>query len=318
MNLDRLRILLYHRIIDLDKLAGDDPSLVSAPPTVFGRQMRHLAQRYRVVTMEQVLEALRGSHRLPDRAVLITFDDAYRDFGEIAWPILRRYGLAATLFVPTAFPGRPQLEFWWDRLHRAFLTSSRTKVECEPIGSLPLDTPEGRRTSLRLVQLYLKSAPHSKAKELASQLFREMGVEAPGTAKVLSWPELKELASDGVTLGAHTLTHPTLSRLPIEQARTEIVESREELRRELGSVLPIFAYPYGAYNEQVVDVMREEGFQAAFTCREGHNRIPGTDPLQLQRTNIMRKTSPLIFRFRLRSMVAYADVLRQRAKHATT
>ena len=92
-----LRVLTYH---DLD------------PDSGFAEQMELVARRYRVVSAEEVLEALGGGPPLAPRALLITFDDAYRSFETIAWPVLERLGLPAVLFVPSAFPGRPERVFW--------------------------------------------------------------------------------------------------------------------------------------------------------------------------------------------------------------
>ena len=82
--------------------------------------MGYLARHYEVVSLEEVLKAVEKETCLPKRAILITFDDAYCDFTDYAWPILRRLRLSATIFVPTAYPNQPYRGFWWDRLHRAF------------------------------------------------------------------------------------------------------------------------------------------------------------------------------------------------------
>src|SRR5512138_1997070 len=102
-----LRVLTYHRVADPHATPWLNPALVSALPAVFEQQMAYVSRRYAAVSLEEVIDAAVRRIRLPRRAVLITFDDAYRDFGEIAWPILRRHRLPATLFVPTAYPGAP-------------------------------------------------------------------------------------------------------------------------------------------------------------------------------------------------------------------
>src|SRR5690606_41799450 len=82
---------------------------------------------------------------------------------------------------------------------------------------------------------------------------------------VLGWDELRQLAAEGVTLGAHTRTHPLLTRVRLDVARREVVGSLEGLRREIGEVLPVFAYPAGAYNAEVVAMLKEARFRLAFT-----------------------------------------------------
>jgi hypothetical protein len=95
--------------------------------------------------------------------VLLTFDDAYRDFAEHAWPVLRSHGLPAVLFVPTAFPGDPERSFWWDRLYRAFACARREEALPSAAGVLPLRTPAERARSFRRVRDRVKALPHREA-----------------------------------------------------------------------------------------------------------------------------------------------------------
>src|SRR5260370_8195635 len=99
-----LRILAYHRVAELRDTPAVDSRSVSATPEGFARQMEHLARYYQVVSMPEALKAVEKRTPLPKRAVLITFDDAYADFAEIAWPILNQFRLPPTLFLPTASP----------------------------------------------------------------------------------------------------------------------------------------------------------------------------------------------------------------------
>ena len=308
-----LRVLTYHRVLEPTPAEPVDPSLISATPAVFDRQMRHLAGRYRAVSAEEVLDAARGGRPLPPRAVLVTFDDAYRDFREIAWPILRRHRIPATVFVPTAFPDHPEREFWWDRVYRAAVTSRRAALDLPPLGLLPLDTPQRRRASIRVMQRFLIAIPHAEAMPLAERICDELGGVAALRGEVLSWGELRALARDGVALCAHTRTHPALDQIPIEQARAEIRGAYEDLRRQIGASLPILAYPFGAHSDRVVEVAGQEGFELALTCLDGHNPTPFREPLRLRRTNITTRTSPLVFGFRLLKVFSYVDRWRHRS-----
>ena len=102
------------------------------------------------------------------------------------------------------------------------------------------------------------------------------------TRSTLDWAELRALAQDGVTLAPHTRTHPLLTRVTSTQVREEIAASRDELARETGQCAPAFAYPAGAYDATVQKILREEGFQLAFTTAAGHNPLPCSDALQLR------------------------------------
>jgi peptidoglycan/xylan/chitin deacetylase (PgdA/CDA1 family) len=309
-----LRILMYHRVIEPSDVGTADPALISATPAGFARQILHLAAHYRVVSATEVLAALRSERALPPRAVLITFDDAYRDFGEIAWPILRRYGLPAVVFVPTAFPDRPEREFWWDRLHRALGRARLSGLSLEPLGALPLGTRAERHHGLRAVKSLVKSLPHDEAVRTVEQVCVALGDQSREPAPVLGWDQLRALADDGVTLGAHTRHHAALTPLSSEEMREEVRGAVADLQREIGSAPPIFAYPYGAFDDRAVEVLCDEGFELALTCARGHNSLAAPDPLRLRRTNITLRTSPRIFGLRLSTPVARIEQWRDRVR----
>lgn len=313
-----LRVLTYHRV----GLPGDtpslDPSLISATPLVFARQMEHLANRYHVVSMEEALNAAQKGTRLPKRAVLLTFDDAYRDFGEIAWPILRQYRLPATLFVPTAYPDQPEHCFWWDRLHQAVTCTSQIQLGETPLGSLPLGTWDQRRRAVWMLQDYVKTIPHAEAMALIDRTCASLAPKTVPRARVLGWHELRQLAQQGVTLGGHTRTHPLLPRLPLHQVREEVKGCLQDLEREVGNTLPVLSYPNGSHDEMVRAILKEEGVLLAFGGQDGENRLgPPAELLQLRRTNITLRTSLPIFRLRLRRAFTYLDLWRHRKQRSS-
>lgn len=306
-----LRILMYHRVADPAQRPELDPSLVSATPEVFRRQMLHLARRYHAVAIDEVLAAFREGRSLPERAVLLTFDDAYRDFADEVWPILRDLDLPATLFVPTAYPGRPDRAYWWDRLHRI--------VEGRSVGE---DGAPTRRSGCQPVDpgaiwVRLKGLPHQEAIAMVDRLEALGSPLAPpssGPPPVLDWDELRELARDGVTLGAHTQWHAALSQATEESIRQELRGSLEDLRRRVENVPTIISYPYGLHDDRVIRIAREEGFDLGFTCLAGLNRVGKTDPLRLRRTTVTRRMTPSLFRLRMLPWFATVDRWRHRVR----
>lgn len=307
-----LRVLTYHRIAESTRDRHLNPRLISASPHEFGRQMRFLAAHYNVVRLDEVLEAAAGGRPLPRRAVLITFDDAYRDFLEVAWPILNAHRLPSTLFVPTAYPGRPERAFWWDRLHRCFTDPTRREFGVEDFGIdgtdvLRLGTTEERASALRTVTQHFKNVPHDEGMRMVEALCAELGADERHYDSVLRWDELYDLTQNNVSLCAHTRWHPLLTRVSPETARFEIAGSQMDLQREIGQVYPVFSYPDGAHDDTVVDVTRREGFHLAFTQRDGHNDLKRVDGLRLCRTNVTPKTTLPILRLRLQSWFVRVD-----------
>lgn len=305
-----LRVLTYHRVGKPDEFPYLDPRQVSATPEMFEQQMRFLAAHYQVVHMEQVAEAAANGTRLPRNAVAITFDDAYRDVQDYAWPILKRYKLPATVFVPTAYPDQPQRTFWWDRLYNAFFNSPLTELPSSPIGTLSLKTPQERLQNLKRLQNYLKSLSHNECMGVIDETCRYLNGKSRDRSAVMGWEALRRLAKEGLTPGGHTRTHPILTRIPLPEVRREVRGCLEDLKREIGEVLPVFAYPNGNHNEEILQIMKKEGYQLAFITRGGFNNLEVQNPLTLQRINITRRTDLRIFRLRLQRWFSYIDMKR--------
>jgi len=232
-SLDRTRapvlpVLMYHRIGFEERTPELDPSLLSATPAEFARQVKHLASERRVLSLDDLLEVRRGRMALPPRSVVVTFDDGYRDFQEHAWPALRRHGVPATLFVPTAYPGDPQRTFWWDRLHAAFATTARRAPLSTAAGTLALRSADERRLAARTLRDWVKRTTHDEAMAEVDHVTAALSGRLPLRC-VLTWAELRELARDGLDLAPHTRTHPMIDQVTLEQAEQEILGSVSDL-----------------------------------------------------------------------------------------
>lgn len=292
-----LRVLTYHRIDEPQAKPDLDPALISATPSQFARQLEFLADRYRVVSLAEVLDAVDGRGQLPSRAVLLTFDDGYVDFQDHAWPLLQKYGLAATLFVPTGFPDQPDRTFWWDRLYQAVTRTAEVAIET-PLGRLPTGDFVQRVTATRRLGRYIKSLPHAPAMKLVDQLCDDLA--APGSNhEVLGWSRLRRLASQGLTLAPHTRNHPLLNRVSLDEAQAEAVGSLNDLCREVGPVPAVLAYPAGKFTPGVARMLAEQGFRLGFTVSRGINDLRTCDPFRLRRINIGRHTPQAAIRAQL-------------------
>jgi peptidoglycan/xylan/chitin deacetylase (PgdA/CDA1 family) len=307
-----LRVLAYHRVAEFHSDAALNDRGISATPSAFREQMRHIARYYRCVSMQEVLDAMERRARLPRRSVLITFDDGYSDFAENAWPILQKFRMTATMFVPTAYPDHPERVFWWDRLHQAFSSTASLRLRDTPLGPIRLATLQERERGLRTLQDYLKTIGHEEALRLVEHVCGELGESTIIGGSVLSWDQLRQLAKDGATIGSHTRNHLTVTRFSPKQIREEIRGSQEDLKREMGVVLPIFCYPNGNHDQAAVTILKEEGIRLAFTTIPSRNELESADPLRLGRTCITPRTSLAIFGARLQHLGIQLDAWRHR------
>jgi len=298
---DLLRVLTFHRVDWPAARPELNPGLISATPEAFAAQMELLAERFRVVSMAEALEACRRGTGLPPRAVLVTFDDACADFAAHAWPAMRRLGLPATLFVPTGYPDRPDRAFWWDRLYHALETGEAPRGLDTPVGRIPLKNRADRRRAYLRLSRHVKTLSSPADLVVVDQVCRDLAVPETGPAApaVLGWDTLRRLAREGVTLAPHTRTHPLLQHLPGDVAREEIEGSFTDLEREIGDVPPVFAYPDGGYQTSTLEILTRAGCELAFTTRRGINDLGRLDHLRLYRINVGRRVTPAVLRARL-------------------
>ncbi len=305
-------VLTYHRIGDPQSAP---PGIVSCTPPQFDRQMRWLASTGRAVALGELLAARAEGRPTAPGAVHVTFDDAYGDFRDVAWPILQRHGVPVTLFVPTAFPDTGR-RFWWDRLFGA-LRAAPARMLDSPVGPLSLTSDEERVAAYRRLREHVKALPHDDAMALVDRLVAELGDsrDSPG---VLGWAALRELVAEGVTLAAHSRTHPLLNRLAPERLHDEIAGSMSDLQERTGAGAPAFAYPGGGVSAQAERVVADAGATVAFTTEVGANDSASAAWLRLRRINVGRRTGPLpVLRARMTLAAATASRPVQLPAHTT-
>ena len=302
-------ILLYHRIIELPS----DPYLLSVSPQHFAEHLAIVRKQYRPISLQQLVNGLRND-KVPRRAIIITFDDGYFDNLIHAKPLLEQYDTPATVFVaPRSQPAAH--EFWWDMLERILLQPRSLPQDLQLVidgvshewrlGSAAeyspdddarhrswnygrQDDPTQRHVIFRSIHQLLKALDDDERlrvlQDLAAWACLDTAVRP--THRVLSAAEMVRLADGGlVDVGAHTMTHPVLSRLSPAKQRAEIQQSKAHLEEILGQPVTSFAYPHGLkadYTEETIMIVRETGFECACAALPGIVRR-GVDVHQLPR-----------------------------------
>jgi peptidoglycan/xylan/chitin deacetylase (PgdA/CDA1 family) len=275
----RLPILTLHRVND-----ENDPFMPSLPTAIFAARMAHIARHYHVLTVEDLAARLH-ERRVPRNSLAITFDDGYRDNLTHAAPILSRLGLPATIFLVTGLIDTPRA-MWVDRLALAFKSASVRQIELPDGRIVTLSTVKERLAGLYAARAHLKKVPDEIRSASLERLIESLR-PTPERPKrlMLSWDEVAALRGLGFAIGAHTVTHPIMSRLTPSQVREEVYGSKAAIEKAMGAPVRAFAYPNGLaddYNEAVTRVVREAGFTCAVTTKRGLNDTD-TPVLELKR-----------------------------------
>lgn len=287
----------------------------------FERQMRHVAENYETLSIDEAVQALERG-RLPRRSVVVTFDDGYRD-NLLAVPILKRYNVPATIYITTGAVGRART-FWWDE-HEAIL-DRLDALELSWRGTprrWDLSTLALKQQAFRDLNLLFKALPPAGQDELLAVLrdaARTAGSEPPyfDPEAMLSWEEVAALDREPlITIGAHTVDHFVMRQLDEQELHRQIEGSRTDLERHLGHPVTHFAYPFG--REEHADVrefeaVARDGFASAVTTRPAHWKTPGL--YALPRLSVDYSDTLDDFRWKLSGWSALQQQLQQRRSAA--
>jgi len=291
-----LAVLTYHRIAERSEVPAGPAGLISTTPEELEQQVALVARRYRPIGIDDLIRIMQApGARLPPRSVLITFDDAYPDFAEHAWPILDRHRVPATLFVPTSYPGSADAMFWWDRLHRV-VTHDPDAHLILGTARLPLASRPEQDRAYGYLHGYLSNLAPSAMEPALLSLESQVPSLPPKKRSTLTWDELRRLAAAGVTLAPHSRTHPRLDLLDPADLAAEVAGSLDELRSQVGSCSPAFAYPGGYVSPTVAGAVRDAGYALAFTTARGLNDVRSMDPSMVRRLNVGSRSSPALIR----------------------
>ena len=270
-------VLMYHRIASVSV----DPWNLAVSPAHFDDQLGTLGRHVDFVPLAWLRDNLRAGRRSRP-VVAVTFDDGYADNLLAAKPVLERYQVPATVFVASGFTGRSQA-FWWDRLADAILLPPALPSSLVLAGgqdgfarsdaALSRADETGRRARRRLhddLWAWLVERPEQDRVRQMERIEAWTGV--PTREDASAWPmtsdQLRQLAAGGlVEIGAHSVSHPRLTQLPRDEQRAEIVQSRAECRRILGTDPSCFAFPNGDHDAASVELVREAGFAVGCTSR---------------------------------------------------
>lgn len=228
-----------------------------------------------LVSLDEVHRRIRDRDRLR-RFVALTFDDGYRDNREFAWPILKRHEVPFTLFVPSAFADGAG-ELWWAALEKAIAKHPAIEVEIDGVEkTFASATPEEKQAAFAAIYAHVRTRPTWDA---AMKVVREIafgyGVDMAKQCRemCMGWSEIAELAADPlVTVGAHTATHPILSKLPDEDVAGEMISGVRRIEEKIGVRPDHFSYPVGgpdAAGRREFDIAAAVGFRTAVTTRPG-------------------------------------------------
>jgi peptidoglycan/xylan/chitin deacetylase (PgdA/CDA1 family) len=280
-------ILMYHSVMEDPRRQDTFLGGIIHSRSAFRGQMELLAREYHPISLEQVRQFVRGERDIPEGAVVVTFDDGYVDNYEIAAPILYEVGVPATFYVTVGCVEQGKLP-WVARLRFIFRTTKKGRW-ADSSGKVWLLSSDLERETAYLFSCDVCCKLSGSAQEkyvacLEDELDARVPIES--SALMLNYAQVRELARQGHTVGSHTMTHPNIAHVSLEEASFEMTESKKRLERQLEAAVTHFSYPCPAlsphWTEQTVAASRDAGYETAVTTDGGLAR-KGENPLRLNR-----------------------------------
>lgn len=260
------KAIMYHRFCDSpegDKVSAD----------IFDRQMQVLKNGFNVIHMSQACEELNRNNKLPANTIVLTIDDGYRDFYKIAYPILKKYDLSATIYITTGFIDR-KTWLWPDIISYIIDQCTNNSIYIYDNNSNKIylslkDEDEKSKSWHKLIRLCI-SMSDTRRRELISRIIKDVDVKVPKEPveeyQPMTWDDIYELSCNNIEIGAHTINHPILSKLDKNELEFEVSGAKSRIEKIIGKPVSSFCYPNGQpgdLNDAVKSTVIRSGYSSA-------------------------------------------------------
>ena len=283
-NREKLRVLMFHGFTDRAHDGIENCQHKHLDVAKFEALLKHLGRHYRVMSLEEIAHKLGRQEKLPPNATALTFDDGFLSNYTLAFPLLRRFNMPATIYLATEFvDGKKPI--WVDRLDYALNRAGKSKRDLVSV----------KRRLKALPQEEVHDAVGRIEEELGFRLERADDPAVPAIYHPLNWDQVREMSGSGlVSFGAHTHSHVILGRSTPEVIRREMQRCKAIIERETGRSCRLFCYPNGDtgdFSDLSEQIIRENGFESTVITVGGFNE-PACEPFLLRRLGMTNDLSP--------------------------
>ena len=303
MNNNKLYISMYHYTRDLTH--SRYPEIKGLDLPLFRQQIAFMKEHFHIVTMEQVIDAVQGKSQLPENALLLTFDDGYIDNYTFAFPVLEEFGVQGSFFIPgKTFTTHQLLDV--NKIHYILASADIYKLvedvkkemdyyrggeyDYAPTDELFAEYAVANRFDVKetiFVKRMLQTVlPEKLRNTISSNLFEKyVGVSEKQLAYELymTTEQIRTMKRHGMFIGCHGYDHYWLGNLSPEQMRRDVSLALDVIDEFIDRKNWVMNYPYGNYNEDVLNYIRSEGACVGLTTDVRVAQIGKDDALELPR-----------------------------------
>lgn len=278
-------IFMYHRVVSEDNDDILDKSLI-VTKEAFENNIIFLKKYFKIISLKELLEI----PKCIEKTCVITFDDGWLDTYKIAFPMLCRYKVPATVFISTDMVGTNK-SFWFERLGNLInhITRESNGISAAKeflgriFGSMVLDMVNTNTKE----QLYndlaqeLKRFLTQEIEVLLGRAEQELSIggnNAYNKRILINWDEIREMSNAGISFGSHCVNHNILTNLTYKEKMFEITESRRILMEKGINYVDSISFPNGNYDQETLDIAGSAGYKILLTasinrCGEGQSPL---------------------------------------------
>jgi hypothetical protein len=255
--------------------------------------MGFVSRNFNVLTFKDMQACIRSNALLPDRPLIITFDDGYADNYDNAFPILKKYGLNAVFFITTDYIGGTK-PFWFENL---IYLSKKGLLDYRKIGIREFISSSCNASErIKQFRLYLMKLQNRERLDLLKKIINDDGIIIPQDeldhVRLLNWDQVKEMADAGMEIGSHTRSHLILGKATEEKLRDELQMSKMIIEEKIGESVISISYPMASrefvMTPKVLQETRSAGYHWGVTNYSGFEKLKIENPLFLKRIKIER------------------------------
>ena len=283
-NRHKITVLMLHGVMEQNENVNWEPLRKQLPPSELARILGILSTNYQFITIDQFIALVKGQIAPIHNALLVTFDDGYRNTLDYALPICEQFNIKPILFVTTGHINSG-LPFWFDRLDYALQQNMGESIEFNYLGvQYAFDTSSREaltesykkfrdqcknefNNDVEMSQLFTALAEMLESR--AGKALSDICIEDDWSA-IASWSEIENaVKQDRIDIGSHTVDHWRIDSLSENEILEQLVNSKAEIEGNLSTKCQYFCYPNGDYNQMSIELLKQAHYRAAFTTDVG-------------------------------------------------
>ncbi len=269
-----LLVLMYHEV-QKDNIEIESWTVVKQ--SEFEKQMIYLMKCFTIVSLDEALKLISTKNPLTKNYVVITFDDGYSGNYEVVYPFITKHTIPIAIYVATR-ACKENILYWYDEIIEILQGKKDYFIDLRNFNNKTyrIKASKSGENKWTMIQEILEDLKKLKLEERGSAvkaIVSQLHDDQIDSSKLshLTVNEIKELSeSPLVTIGAHSHCHNLLPSITYDMALNSIIESKQLLEKWISESVIHFSYPNGDYDANIVDILKQSGFNSSMTTRPGY------------------------------------------------